>query len=582
MQPTKPIVPGGNDALCPTRAKWVWGAATALLFVFLVLCVTSALQKSATWDETHYLGAGNYALKTHRFGLSETQLHPILWTVWHDLPLLVTPIPEKVWKEPDEMLRGQEIIALRPDDAWLNACRFTLLPFALALGVFVFRWSRQLHGDFGGLLSLTLFCFCPNILAHASLITPDMMFSCFAVLSAHRLWRLATVPGRRNLLCCGLALGLMLLSKYTALLFVAVLFVADVCYRIASRRMDWRSFQGLWRGIRHWPVLLGIGFLLVWACYGFQAGIVVLPSGTGVPIFAAPYFQGTIYQYLQSRGPHTFFLMGMYSGTGWWYYYLVVCLIKLPVAILVLALGLVLCRRWLGLQFRPDELYLAVPFVLMFIYFSCFNTIHNGFRYLLPVYPLLLVFIGKYGEIFHRTAVRVAVGLLALWMVVGSIWIWPDYLSYFNELIGGTREGYHWLGDSNLDWGQDLKGLGEFMAEHDIKRISLSYFGTADPAHYGINYVYLLSAYSGLRPTPPLEKGERPPRFVALGASEYQAIGFPDKNVYRFYYHYVPNHLIGGSILVYDLDALTPRTKTPLPLRIRNIGGNPAPMDSCP
>jgi len=582
MQPTKHIVSGGGDASCLTRVKWVWGSVAALLLSFLVLCITSALQKSATWDETHYLGAGNYALKTHHFDLPETRLHPILWTVWHDLPLLVTPVPEKVWKEPDEILRGQKIMALRPDDTLLNACRFTLLPFALVLGVFVFRWARQLYGDFGGLLSLTFFCFCPNILAHAPLITPDMMFSCFAVLSAHRLWRLAKMPSRRNLLCCGLALGLMLLSKYTALLFVAVLFVTDLCYRIATRQLHWRSFQGLWRGLRHWPVLLGIGFLLVWGCYGFRVGILVLPSGTGVPIFAAPFFQGVIYQYLQSREAHTFFLMGMYSSTGWWFYYIVVCLIKLPVGILVLALGLVLGRRWLGLQFRSDELYLAVPFILMFIYFSCFNTIHNGFRYLLPVYPLLLVFIGKYGEILHRMAVRAAVCLLTLWMVAGSVWIWPDYLAYFNELIGGPREGYHWLGDSNLDWGQDLKGLGNFMVDHDIKRISLSYFGTADPAHYGINYAYLPSTYSSLRPAPPLEKGGLPPRFVAIGASEYQAIGFADKNVFRFYYHYVPNYMIGCSILIYDLDALIPRTKAPLPLRIRGIAGNPAPMDSCP
>ena len=42
-----------------------------LLSCFLVLCVTSARQKSATWDETHYLGAGNFALKTHHFDLAD-------------------------------------------------------------------------------------------------------------------------------------------------------------------------------------------------------------------------------------------------------------------------------------------------------------------------------------------------------------------------------------------------------------------------------------------------------------------------------------------------------------------------------
>jgi hypothetical protein len=285
--------------------------------------------------------------------------------------------------------------------------------------------------------------------------------------------------------------------------------------------------------------------------------------------------------------------MGMHSTSGWWFYYIVACLIKIPLGILVLAAGLGLARRRLGLRFRPDELYLAVPFLLVFIYFSCFNNIQIGFRYLLPVYPLLLVLIGKYGEVLHRTAVRVAAGLLALWVVAGSVWIWPDYLAYFNELIGGPRQGYHWLGDSNLDWGQDLKGLGNFMADHDIKRISLSYFGSADPAHYGIDYLYLPSENSCLRYipppgntnsqyTPPTGNGESTPRFFAISAYEYQAIAFENKNVYEDFYRFVPNYMIGYSILIFDRETRIPRTKAPLTFRIRGLFKNPGPVDSCP
>ena len=124
-------------------------------------------------------------------------------------------------------------------------------------------------------------------------------------------------------------------------------------------------------------------------------------------------------------------------------------------------------------------------------------------------------------------------GVLAAWTIVGSLLAWPDYLAYFNEFIGGPRNGYHWLGDSNVDWGQDLKGLKRFMVQHGIDRIGLSYFGTADPAHYGIEYEYLPSANSGLRPTPPLHEGEMPSRFVAFSAYQYQGIDFPDKDFYR-------------------------------------------------
>jgi len=557
-----------------------------LLLIFVALCVTSALRKSATWDETHYLGAGNYLLKTHRWDALDSRLHPVFWTVWHDLPLVTVSGPQNVWTDLDGIRRGQKIIALRPNDTLLNACRFSLLPFAVLLGLIVFRWSQQLYGDAGGLVSLVFFCFCPNLLAHAPLITPDVTLCCFAALTVWRLWSVAKNSGHRNLLFAGLALGMMLLSKHTALLLLPIFFATDFAYRAAAGRINWHSGRSLWMELRHWPSLLGMGFLLVWAAYGFQFGGFALSSGRWLVMPAAPYFEGALFQYRESRATHSFFLMGMYSSKGWWYYFLVVCLIKIPVAVLLLLAGLVVARRKLGMRWHPDELYLVAPFVLLFVYLSLFNSIQNGFRYLLPVYPLLFIWLGNYGVALRRSVlVRTAVGCLVAWTIVGSLRTWPDYLAYFNEFIGGPRNGYHWLGDSNLDWGQDLKELKRFMVQRGIDRIQLSYFGTADPAHYGIDYEYLPSTKNSLRPSPPLHEGESPSRFVALSASQYQGITFPDKDFYRLYYQYEPNELIGNSILIFDLKALTARTRAPWPLKLRQLVGlatNAAPIDSCP
>jgi hypothetical protein len=566
--------------------KWLRVAVPGLLLCFVVLCVTSVRQKSATWDETHYLGAGNYLLRTHCWTPLDSQLHPVFWTVWHDLPLLMVSGPRDVWNELDGTKRGQKIIALRPDDILLNACRFTLLPFAIALGLVVFRWSQKLYGDAGGLVSLGFFCFCPNLLAHAPLITPDVTLSCFTALTAWRLWCLAKSPVRRNVWFAGLALGLMLLSKFTALLLIPLLAADDVVYRLSTGRIRWRSLRSLWLGLCHWPALLGIGFLLVWAAYGFQVGGFALPSGKWLIMPAAPYFQGALFQYSESRAAHSFFLMGMHSGTGWWYYFLVVCLIKIPIPILILLAGLALGRRKLGMPWRPDELYLIAPFVLMFAYLSFFNTIQNGFRYLLPVYPLLLIWLGNYGIALRRSVwMRWVVGLLIAWNIVGSLRAWPDYIAYFNEFIGGPRNGYHWLGDSNVDWGQDLKELKRYMVQYGIDRVRLSYFGTADPAHYGINYEHLPSPHGSLPPVPHPKEGDPPLRFVALSATEYQGNSFPDTGNYRTYYQFEPNALIGHSILLFDLDSLIPRTHAPWPLKIRELVGladHDAPIDSCP
>ncbi len=131
--------------------------------------------------------------------------------------------------------------------------------------------------------------------------------------------------------------------------------------------------------------------------------------------------------------------MGMHSSTGWWYYFLVVCLIKIPVAILILARGahggpakagddMASGRAVPGRAFCPD-----VRLSFLFQY-----AIQIGFRYLLPVYPLLFIWLGNYGSALRRmVSARIAVGFLVAWTIVGSLRTWPDYLAYFNEFAGG-------------------------------------------------------------------------------------------------------------------------------------------------
>ena len=556
----------------------------------MALSSSSVSRKSATYDETAYLGTGNYILKFHRFDDIAALRHPVFWTVWHDLPLLVlSSIPDSVWQQDSEILRGQDIIALRQDDLLLNACRFMVLPFGLLLGLVVFDWSRELYGLSGAFVALTVYCFSPNILANASLITPDISLSCFTVVTAWRLWKLAKNDTLLNRIWAGFTFGLMLLSKHTGLLIGLILIITDIVYRTTAKQIDWRSWRETWAGLRHWPILIAIAVFILWAAYGFQVAPLTWPSGLRTWLPAAPYFQGAVIQYQQSRLPHSFFLMGMHSHSGWWYYFIIVCLIKIPVAILLLLLGLVVLRRRLGMQTYCDELFLALPFGFLFLYLSCFNTIQNGFRYLLPAYPLLIIMLGNYGPAFGRSlAVRISGGLLLLWLIVSSLVAWPNYISYFNELIGGLRQGYHWLGDSNVDWGQDLKELKRYMAELGIDRVQLSYFGTADPAHYGINYEYLPSSSGFLKPTPPLPEGHEPARYLAISTYDYQGIGFYEKseeNAYRFLYDYVPNDIVGGSILIFDSKALQRRAKRPVPLSLRQFIGlerRDAPLNSCP
>jgi hypothetical protein len=64
--------------------------------------------------------------------------------------------------------------------------------------------------------------------------------------------------------------------------------------------------------------------------------------------------------------------------------------------------------------------------------------------------------------------------------------VFPRYLGFFNLPSGGPRQGWKYLVDSNLDWGQDLKRLKSYLADRGISNVCLNYFGTAPPSYYGI------------------------------------------------------------------------------------------------
>jgi hypothetical protein len=89
---------------------------------------------------------------------------------------------------------------------------------------------------------------------------------------------------------------------------------------------------------------------------------------------------------------------------------------------------------------------------------------------------------------------------LGAWMVIASVGIYPDHLSYFNELAallskpnqigidGGSKCGTLWLDDSNVDWGQGLKQLKAWIDHNPGQEVRFRYFGSFPPEAYGIRY----------------------------------------------------------------------------------------------
>ncbi|MDE3164673.1 MAG: hypothetical protein KGN36_02620, partial [Acidobacteriota bacterium] len=173
-------------------------------------------------------------------------------------------------------------------------------------------------------------------------------------------------------------------------------------------------------------------------------------------------------------------------------------LLKEPLASLLLfAAGL-----W-ALRARPYpnqvRLFLLLPPAVILLAHALFAD-DLGIRYLLPALPFTCL-AGGIGAAWLITRpawwTRGAAAILALWLAAGAVAIYPDQLSYFNEsacllrepawvsAAGGTRCGPLWLDDSNVDWGQGLPQLRQWLDVHAPGRpLRLAYFGSFPPESY--------------------------------------------------------------------------------------------------
>ncbi len=79
-------------------------------------------------------------------------------------PVTMPPAPESFYNQADNLVFGG---------------RMPILLLGLGLALLVFLWAREWFGLAGGILSLALFCFDPNFIAHSGLVTTDVGLSMF-------------------------------------------------------------------------------------------------------------------------------------------------------------------------------------------------------------------------------------------------------------------------------------------------------------------------------------------------------------------------------------------------------------------
>jgi hypothetical protein len=179
-----------------------------------------------------------------------------------------------------------------------------------------------------------------------------------------------------------------------------------------------------------------------------------------------------------------------------------------------------------------------------------------GLRHILPIYPFLFVLASRLATTRLRRAwlAPLLIGIPVFFTAISSLRIAPHQLAYFNESVGGPEQGYRYLSDSNLDWGQDLKGLKAYMEKEKLPIIYLSYFGTAPPYYYGIRYQYV-AGKGTLEWPPPSNKvpADAARKILAISVYNLQDVSRPNDPLFRWLWVRQPVAKIGSSIFIYDL-----------------------------
>lgn len=525
-----------------------------LLLLVLALCALHVWMASSvsrtfsnTFDELAHLTAGHayWTRGDYRFQ-PENGVFPQRWAA---LPLLaqdvtLPPPNDDAWLNGNVWRVGHAFFFQLGNDhaAMLAAGRaMNALLSGVLCGV-IFFWSRQLFGVHGAWISFLLAVFSPTLLAHGGLVTSDTAGALGFVLATLAWWRLLRHVTAANILLAGAAVGLLAVSKFSAVLFapMAISLLGVRILRTRGLPVRWLCFTHTFQGVARIP-LIGAGacavlllcVAVIWAFYGFRFsasppnapdgasfmqnwGTVLLEHTDPPPALSStdridytpgvvqtftrwardrrllpePWLYGLAFVEKNSRGRLAYFA-GEFRLTGWRSFFPTSFLTKStpPELVFFLSGGLTLVFVTRG-RYRIWIHRLAPVAVLLAIYagFAVCSHLNIGHRHLLPLYPALFVLAGGAALVArHRRWLWFGLGAGLAWQAAVSANTRPDYLAYFNLIADGPDKAQRLFVDSSLDWGQDLPRLKSWLDQHaDGERVFLSYFGTASPSAHGI------------------------------------------------------------------------------------------------
>ena len=602
------------------RPKAATYCIALLLMIHSGLLAYSAYVHSPTLNEPAHLVAGISHWKFDRYELY--RVNPPLVRMVAALPVMAVGYEED-WSEFSErrgarpvFRMGRNFVSANKERSYFlfMIARWACIPFSWLGAIICYLWAKDLFGKPSGIVACMLWCFSPNILAHASLITPDAHATALGLAACYTFWKWLKKPTWTQAALTGCVLGLAELTKTTMVLFFPLWPLLWIAYRWPDRKKmrlaDWAREAGML------TLRMAIGLLVLNSGYNFEGSGKLLKdfefvSGLLTSIEASDLNQvvgdsrGSIASNISNRFsqhwlgsiptplPENYvvgidiqqrdferpqipsYLGGEFRDHGWWYFYLYALVVKVPLgtwALIFTILILGQLRKFKSKTLLRDRMILLGPPLVIFLVVSYKSEFTHHMRYVLPCFPFAFIWIGQIAEKLLAMptsfecdksspklfAFRSSVSFLLLFCSVFScLSVYPHNLSYFNKLAGGPLGGSRHLLYSNLDWGQDLRHLKCWIEERgdevEGQPFHLAYSGGVLPSDLGIHEAV---------PWPNLENaGSFPtPGFYAIGVNLLQGSRSKYSHIrqvrfLKFLREQNPYGRAGFSIFIYQIDS---------------------------
>lgn len=454
--------------------KFLYSVAIVLLFgLFAFQLWFHAVRTSATFDEPAHTVAGYRYWQCGDFGINPE--HPpmlkLLATASFNFRAdLVNPKGDcgvRYTPKPQMDYLGGAFLADNGVDSILIPARLLSALLSLGLAALVFLATLKMFGRWEALAALAVFA----------------------------LYSYAKNPTWTRVFVVGLAFGLLLAAKHSAVIFVPILFALFIADAVLFRQIENRLLKQIFRRTAVFAGFFLIGFVVLWSFYGFRYH--ALPNSSENMVSVDEYIKSNgrpeMIESLPAKVVTTVnkfrifpesYILGLADviatgsrnatifdktyATGQWFYFPVAFAVKSSIALLIL-LPFGLLFPFFNREKRREILFILAP-PLAFFAISLTSKMNIGVRHILPVYAFFIV-AAAVGAVWISSKFyyfRYVLIALLIFHAVTAARTAPNYIAFANDFFGSTNNSYRVFRDSSSEWGQNYKLINEYLKRENI------------------------------------------------------------------------------------------------------------------